>query len=397
MDSPPSLLDDVRCELEALEKRSRRRRLRPTTPLTGPFIEAHGHRMLDLSSNDYLGLASDPNVLAEFHRHESLTSPELARCAGGATASRLLSGNRVVCEDLESALGDAYGRSALLFNSGYHANIGVLPALAQRGDLVLLDRLCHASIIDGVRLSGARWHRYRHGDIKHLEQLLQQQRGAARRIFIVSESIFSMDGDCADLEALVDVKTRYHATLVLDEAHAVGVLGPQGLGAAEDVGLLEHVDILIGTLGKAYGSMGAFVVAEEAICDYLINHARSFIFSTGLPPNVQAWSIETFRRALGATAKRHHLKTLADRFREALKTAGLAVTGNSQIVSVILGSDASAVTAAEALQAEGYWCLPIRPPTVPPNTARIRFSLCANMTWGTLEGVIPVLKNVVAS
>jgi 8-amino-7-oxononanoate synthase len=396
MTTSSSLLTDIRRELDALETQSRLRRLRSTTPLAGPYIEVDGRRMLDLSSNDYLGLASDSAALAAFCE-SAAAHPELARASGGATASRLLSGNRAVCGELEAALGSAYGRSALVFNSGYHANIGVLPALAGREDLVLLDRLCHASIIDGVRLSGANWRRYRHGDMAHLEQLLQEKGSEARRIFIVSESVFSMDGDCIDVAALVDVKTRYGATLILDEAHAVGVLGSRGLGAAETAAVLDRVDILVGTLGKAYGSMGAFVVAEKDICSYLVNRARSFIFSTGLPPSVHAWSLLAFRRALAAEEDRSHLAALAERFRDALTGAGLETYGNSQIVPVILGSDAAAVAAAEALQTEGYWSLPIRPPTVPRNTARLRFSLCANMTWNDLEGVIPVLQKAVAT
>jgi 8-amino-7-oxononanoate synthase len=394
MTTPSSLLADVRRDLDALDAKSRRRRLQPTTPLAGPFIEVDGRRMLDLSSNDYLGLASDPATLAGFYEGVA-AAPDLATASGGATASRLLSGNRAICSELEAALSEAYGREVLVFNSGYHANIGVLPALAGRGDLVLLDRLCHASIIDGVRLTGARWLRYRHGDMAHLEQLLLEKGPDARRLFIVSESIFSMDGDCIDVAALVDIKTRYGATLILDEAHAAGVLGARGLGAAEAAGVLGGVDILVGTLGKAYGSMGAFVVAEKEICSYLINRARSFIFSTGLPPSVHAWSAATFRRALAATAARSHLAILVDRFRSALEKAGLQTYGNSQIVPVILGSDAAAVSAAEALQAEGYWCLPIRPPTVPRNTARLRFSLCANMTWDHLADVVPVLQRAV--
>ncbi len=396
MTSPSPLLSDIRHELDALEAKSRLRRLRPTTPLAGPYIEVDGRRMLDLSSNDYLGLASDPAALAEFYEGVAAV-PDLARRSGGATASRLLSGNRAVCGELEEALSAAYGQAALVFNSGYHANIGIIPALADRKDLVLLDRLCHASIIDGVRLSGANWLRYRHGDMDHLEQLLRDKGSDARRIFIVSESVFSMDGDCIDVAALVDIKTRYGATLVLDEAHAVGVLGDRGLGAAEAAGVLDRVDILVGTLGKAYGSMGAFVVAEEDLCSYLVNHARSFIFSTGLPPSVHAWSVAAFRNALVATAERNHLATLAARFRAALEEAGLQTCGNSQIVPVILGNDAAAVAAAEALQAAGYWSLPIRPPTVPSNTARLRFSLCANMTWDDLAGVIPVLQRAVSA
>lgn len=391
MSGPSTLLADVTRELESLEARARLRTLRSTVPLPGPYVEVTGRRMLDLSSNDYLGFASDPDMLGNFHAQQAAT-PELARYAGGATASRLLSGNRPVCAELEAVLGQAYGRPALLFNSGYHANIGLLTALAGRDDLVLLDRLCHASIIDGVRLSGARWLRYHHGDMDHLESLLRDKGPAAWRLFIVSESVFSMDGDCADIAALVELKERYGAVLVLDEAHAVGVLGRRGLGAAEAAGVLDRVDILVGTLGKAYGSMGAFVVAPQAICSYLVNGARSFIFSTGLPPSVHAWSLVTFQRALAADRERAHLATLAQRFRAALMEAGLRTHGSSQIVPVILGSDAAAVSASETLQASGYWALPIRPPTVPPNTARLRFSLCANMTWEELAGVIPLLQ-----
>ena len=394
MSTPSTLFADIREELATLEAHARLRKLRATSPLPGVYIDVAGRRMLDLSSNDYLGFASNVEMLARFQAEQR--DGDLGRCSGGSTASRLLSGNRPVADALEGAVGQAYGRTALLFNSGYHANIGTVSALAGQGDLVLLDRLCHASIIDGVRLSGARWLRYRHGDMQHLESLLQNKVEGARRIFVVSESIFSMDGDCADVSALVRLKEQYGAVLILDEAHAVGVRGSRGLGVAEEAGLLDRVDILVGTLGKAYGSMGAFVVASEDVCSYLINSARSFIFSTGLPPHVHAWSLATWHSALEADSARMHLRELAARFREALVAAGIRTGGDSQIVPVIVGSDAAAVATAAALQAEGYWVLPIRPPTVPPNTARLRFTLCANMQWDALAPIIPVIKKALS-
>jgi len=374
-----------RAGLDSLRATGRLRSLHTVEPLPAHRVRAGGRCFLNLGSNDYLGFGCD----TELHRafHESLASgSSLAEMGMTASASRLLAGNHPAYADLEGLLESAYGpgRRALVLGSGYHANIGILPALAGRGDLILSDRLNHASLVDGIRLSRAQWVRYRHGDMEHLKALLAARGSAARRIFIVSESIFSMDGDRADLPALVALKREFNASLYVDEAHAVGVRGGSGLGLCEETGTLGDIDILVGTLGKALASVGAFVVSDATVHDYLVNTMRSLIFTTALPPAVVRWTRHVFERSLDAGERRAALSSNTALFRRELARRNLPSPGDTHIVPLLVGEDAAAVALSGRLKEHGYLAPPIRPPTVAEGTARLRFSMGALMEGAEL-------------
>ncbi|NPB09674.1 MAG: 8-amino-7-oxononanoate synthase, partial [Thermodesulfobacteria bacterium] len=275
------VLAELRRELAELEARGLRRVLPPIEELAGPRLRLRGRWLLNLSSNDYLGLA------------QRMDPEEISREVGstGAGASRLLSGNHPLYQRLEEKLVALYGRPALVFSSGYTANLAILSTLCGAKDVVFADKLVHASLIDGLRLSGAAFHRYAHLDLDHLERLLARHRSRYKRALIVTESVFSMDGDVPDLARLVELKERYQALLFVDEAHAVGVFGKEGLGIAEELSLIPQIDLLLATFGKALGSYGAFLVTHPEIRDYLVTKARPFIFTTGLPPLVVAASL----------------------------------------------------------------------------------------------------------
>jgi 8-amino-7-oxononanoate synthase len=373
-------------QLAALAGEDRLRRLNPVEARDGAYVTRDGRKLLNLSSNDYLGLAGDAGELASFY--EGRTAANTLDAYGlGSSASRLMTGSTRLSEELEATLAERYGRAALLFNSGYHANLGILPALAGRRDLILSDKLNHASIIDGLRLSEAQHLRYRHGDWEHCGSLLEKERSQCDKVFVVTESIFSMDGDTADLREFVRLKNRYGAFLYVDEAHAVGVRGATGLGVCEEQGVVAEVDVLLGTFGKALASLGAYAVVGAPLKPYLVNTMRPFIFTTALPPVVVNWNLRVFGRLAGLSRERAALRDLSDRFRRAVGGTGLETRGDSQIVPVIVGENARAVALADKLLDEGYLALPIRPPTVPPGSARLRFSLCAHMTWEDVAAV----------
>jgi 8-amino-7-oxononanoate synthase len=382
---------DYKESLDDLRRTGRMRQLRPLADRTGCRVTYRGRRFLNLTSNDYLGLAGNARLLRSFYN--SRNDENLLDSYGlGAASSRLLTGDIEIAHHLEERLKREYGRpAALLFNSGYHANIGILPALLGKGDLVVSDKLNHASIHDGMQLCRAEHRRYRHCDYDHLQEILESSRGRYGRIVIVSESIFSMDGDVADLGRLVELKKRYKALLYVDEAHAVGLYGPRGLGKAEEQGVLGEVDILMGTFGKAYASIGAFVLCEEDIRDYLINHSRSLIFTTALPPVVIHWNLFVFEEVLQMHDQREHLAGISGKLRRALTENGLVTGGSTNIVPVMIGDNQLAVDLAEEMQEEGYLIFPVRPPTVPEGTARFRISLTADMLWQDIEGLAGLL------
>jgi 8-amino-7-oxononanoate synthase len=380
------LRETCRAELALLRGLGRHRSLSVLSHGPGGAVERAGRSLLNLSSNDYLGLGADEQLLRAFLRD----TPEEILDERGMTASssRLLTGTGPACAALEEELAALYGgRECLIFSSGYHANLGILTALGRKGDLFLSDRLNHASIIDGMRLSEAEFRRYRHRDYDHLGDLLRAAAGRPGRTFIVTESVFSMDGDLADLAALARLKERYGATLVVDEAHAVGVFGERGRGLAEAAGVLDAVDILVGTFGKALASLGAFAVTAAPLKEYFVNTVRPFIFTTALPPAVLSWSRLTLRRMQGMGRERLELAALGRRLRGELAARGRSTGGDSQIVPVIAGEDEAAARLALRLQEAGYLVLPIRPPTVPPGTARVRLSLTAAVRWDDLRAL----------
>ncbi|HHE31521.1 MAG TPA: 8-amino-7-oxononanoate synthase [Chlorobaculum parvum] len=380
-------------ELERLRAQQRYRTLPETGARRGPYITVGGRELLNLSSNDYLGLGSDAEPLASWMAQVERGGAD-GRFAMTSSSSRLLTGNFPVGAELESTIAEAYDSgAALVFNSGYHANTGILPALSTRHDLILSDRLNHASIIDGLRIAEAEYRRYRHADYDHLEELLVSTVGKYRQVFIVTESVFSMDGDLADLRRLVDLKKRYGAMLIVDEAHGVGIYGQRGLGLCEALGVLEDIDILIGTFGKAFASTGAYAVMSGLFREYLVNTMRTLIFTTALPPMMLSWSLATFTRQLGMRPERECLLGLAVRLRETLGDAGFETPGESHIVPVVLGEDRTAVTMAAALREAGYHALPVRPPTVPENSARLRFSLRADLAVEQIDALASTMQS----
>lgn len=370
-------------ELGELRVVERYRTLPPVTARTGKYLELGGSSLLNLSSNDYLGLGDDRELLDGYLDECRVRGYQMT-----SSSSRLLVGNHPLYGILEDELASLYRReAAMVFNSGYHANIGILPALCGRHDLVLCDRLNHASIIDGMRIAEAQSHRYRHKDYGHLEELLDTAQGRYRQIFIISESVFSMDGDLADLRRLVALKKRYNAVLLIDEAHGAGVFGDRGLGLCEAAGMIGDIDIIVGTFGKAFASTGAYAVMDSLFRDYLVNTMRPFMFTTALPPAVIAWSLVTLRKQVTMADRRQHLLHLSSRLRNELLSAGFDVPGESHIVPVITRTDQRAVMMALRLRESGFLCLPVRPPTVPRNTSRVRISLRSILAWEDLASL----------
>ncbi len=373
--------------LQKLQAEGRLREFKPLTGRNGCRIVYRGREMLNLTSNDYLGLAGDKRLHEKFYR--TMTPANLLDDFGlGSASSRLLTGDSINSHQLEQTLRDTHKKEAcLLFNSGYHANIGILPALLGKNDLILSDKLNHASIMDGMRLSLAQHKRYRHCDYEHLAELLHKYRKDFQKVIIVSESVFSMDGDVADLTELVRLKTKHDCLLYLDEAHAIGLYGPHGLGMAEEQGQLESIDLLVGTFGKALASVGAFVLCSRVLRDFLINHSRPLIFTTALPPVVLHWNHFIFQQMLELDRQRTGLKRLSEQLRQSLIAHGLRTDGATNIVPVLLGDDSLAVVLAEAMQERGYLIFPVRPPAVPEGTARFRLSLTADMHWSDIAEV----------
>lgn len=373
--------------LNELEATGNLRRL-PEVAHEGRWIVREGQRMLNLSSNDYLGLATRTDLQAEFLASEAARHWPLS-----SSSSRLLTGNFAVYTALERRIAQDFGReAALLFNSGYHANTGILPALVDKQTLILADKLVHASLIDGIRLSDTPFSRYRHNDYTQLERLLAKNAAAYETIIVVTESVFSMDGDVADLPRLVALKQQYpNVMLYVDEAHAIGVRGERGLGVAEECGCIEQIDLLVGTFGKALASMGAYVVCSEVIRSYLINKMRPLIFSTALPPLQIAWTQFLWERLPDWKAEREQLRAQSRRLAAALQGRGGEIS-DSHIVPFIVGDSRDCVFTAEQLQRKGFYCLPVRPPTVPQGTSRIRFSLTAAIQPEEIDQLIQVIE-----
>ncbi len=386
------LHQQLREQLEAIEQQGQLRRLAPVTHLDQGRIDIDGRQYLNLAGNDYLGLATNRELLQAFFC-EQTDDNLLERYGLGSTASRLMTGNTLPYVRLEEQLRALYqAEAALVFNSGYHINIGILPALSGKQDLILADKLCHASLIDGMRLSRAKVIRYPHLDYPAIVQVLAKDRERYRQVFIVTESIFSMDGDAADLAELVRIKDRFRAALYVDEAHGVGIRGQSGCGLAEEQGVHRKIEILTGTFGKAYGGQGSFVVGSQLLIDYLLNTARSQIFSTGLPPVSVHWLCCVLRQIPLMQAQRAKVDEMATRFRDALRAAGLRTDGSSNIVPVMVGDAARAVAAAERICEAGYWVKAVRPPTVPAGTSRLRLSLNAAMDWEQLAPLPAIIK-----
>lgn len=381
------ILDSYRKELQLLEEESNLRQLPEVTHCERDIIH-RGNRMLNLSSNDYLGLATDIPLRRAFL--ETLT-PETF--LPSSSSSRLLTGNSAVYTELEDLLCSLFGsEGALVFNSGYHMNTGILPALCNSKTLILADKLVHASLIDGIRLSSAQHIRYKHNDYDHLISLLHKNQKDYERIIIVTESIFSMDGDEADLRRLTELKRQYpHVLLYVDEAHAIGVRGKKGLGCAEEQGCIEEIDLLTGTFGKALASVGGYIICKKVIRDYLINKMRTLIFTTALPPINLMWSRFILERLGAMKEKRNHLKEISLLLKGKLIEKGYDCPSTSHIIPVMIGESRDAILKAEEMQRKGFYLLPVRPPTVPEGTSRIRISLTATIQKEEIEQLVQIL------
>ena len=368
--------------LKKREKDNLLRILKPATSRGGGLRSSGGREYIDLSSNDYLGFTTHPKL-------KQASKEAVERLGVGSSASRLLSGDSDIYHKLEGKTAQFKGKErALIFNSGYQANVGIISAFYSRGDVIFSDKLNHASIVDGIVLSGAKFFRFPHSDSNHLEQLLKEQRHKFKQALIITESVFSMDGDKPALDELVSLKEKYNCILMVDEAHATGIFGKNGAGVVEEEGLVGKIDLIIGTFSKALGSFGGYVACSKGAVDYLINTARSFIYSTALPPSVIAVNLASLELVEEEPERRRDLINNADYFRKRLEDLGFKIRGSSQIVPLIVSDNQKTVKASQELQRKGYWVLPIRAPTVPRGESRLRFSLTYHHSKEILEKLI---------
>ncbi len=385
-------------QLEALRVRSLDRHLREICSAQGAEIETGGRRLVNFSSNNYLGLANDPRL-----REAAIAA--ISEFGVGGGASRLISGTQSPHLRLEGALAKWKGtEAALCFSSGYAAALGTIPALVSKGDVILLDKLCHASLIDGAKLSGAILRVFPHNHLGKLESHLQwsQREHAGKRILIVTESVFSMDGDRAPLRELIELKKRFGALLLLDEAHAVGVIGPNGRGLAAAENVSEDVDVQMGTLSKALGASGGYIGSSRNLIDWLINRARSFIYSTAPPPAIVAAALAAVDFLASPEGEERRL-LLWKRIRlmqeflprsELNKTSGDAY---SAIFPWIVGDEQAAIDLASALQAEGFFVSAIRYPTVAKGAARLRITVTAAHEEDQIRALCEAIRKMTKS
>ena len=383
-------------QLAALDAVHRRRRLRPVSWVGGQLRDANGRALIDVSSNDYLGLSQHPLVKAR-------AAEWAERHGAGAPASRLVTGTREITLAVEEKLA-AFKRceAALLFSSGFQANATVIPALAKvpggtqsagAGDTAIFsDELNHASIVHGCRAARSNAQVFRHNDLEHLDHLLRGHAGESGRKLILTESVFSMDGDRADLAGLVRLAERYDATLYVDEAHASGVLGPGGRGLAAECG---GADIVMGTLGKAFGAFGAYVAGSRALIDWLVNSCPGFIYTTALPPAVLGAVDAALDLMPGMGQERTKLAQNSQRLREALALRGYdTLKSSTQIVPAVIGSEADALAAARRLEDTGILAVAIRPPTVAAGTSRLRFALGSHLDDETMTRLLAAVAEL---
>lgn len=363
--------------LKNLKQHSHFRDIKNFTKKDGKYIYIGGKKLINFSSNNYLGIADNKQITEEFLNYAG------DKYSFGSASARLLTGSLPIYKELEQLISDLFHKECtLLFNSGYHANVGINSCIAAKGDVIFSDKLNHASIIDGMRLSESKFFRYPHNNMEALEKLLIRERKNFKNAVIVSESVFSMDGDIADIERLVELKEKYNCLLILDEAHAFGVFGKNGLGVTETLDLTDKIDLIIGTFGKAIGSMGAFATGKKILIDYLTNKSRSFIFSTSLPPINIAFSKWIIENKLPRTFEK----------RMNMLEIGIKAGSQSHIIPLIIGGNKKTVETCEILYNNGYFTLPIRPPTVPEGTSRIRISLTTDINEKELFDAISLVK-----
>lgn len=377
-------------ELKYLNQKGLLRTLRKIDSAEGPRITINGKELILLSSNNYLGLANHPRVKEAAIR-------AIERYGLGSGASRLISGNMSPHEELEERISRFKGtESALVFNSGYTANIGIIPSIVGKGDFIYSDELNHASIIDGSRLSRAEIRIYPHKDMNGLEDLLKKEKGNGRKL-IITDTVFSMDGDIAPLKEIYELSKRYDAILMVDEAHATGVLGKKGRGAIEHFNLKDNDIIQMGTLGKALGTFGAYVAGSKELISYLKNKARSFIYTTSLPPSIAAASIEAINIIEEDPTYLRKLWENRKVFIEGLHSMGLnTLCSETPIIPVFIGDMQKALEIARLLFEEGIFAPAIRPPTVPEGSSRIRTTVMATHTKDDLDEALKAFRKVIA-
>ncbi len=374
-----------------MERRGRRRRMRRVDLGEDGRWMVDGRPVIHLSSNDYLGLARHPAVL-------EAAEAALRRWGASASSARLIAGNLEPHREIEEALAAFEGtEAALLYSTGYMANVGVIGAIVGPGDAVYSDELNHASLIDGCRLAGATLRTYPHADVDALEAMLAEDEEAARfrRRLLATDGLFSMDGDVAPLAALVDIKERYGCWMLVDEAHATGVLGEGGRGSIEQCGVSGRVEFVVGTLGKSLGSFGAYVAAERDAIDYLVNRSRSFIFTTAPPPPVVAAARAALAVLEAEPERRERLWENIRRMARGLEAMGAETMGSTtQIFPLLVGGDTETMAFSDALLEAGLFAQGIRPPTVPKGTARLRLTVTASLESGEIDRALEILKNV---
>ena len=381
-------MDRIKEYLEKKESESLLRHLNPASSRSDGYISIRGKKYLDFSSNDYLGLSAHPYI-------KNKAKKAIEDFGVGSSASRLLSGDLELFHNLQEDLAHFKSKKcALVFNSGYQLNVGVIPALCSKGDVIFSDKLNHASIIDGILLSGADFFRFKHNDPNHLKSLLEAKRSNYKNALIITETVFSMDGDKPPLYDLVELKKDYNCNIMVDEAHATGVFGKKGAGVVEELGFSNEIDLIMGTFSKALGSFGGYAACSKEMVEYLINSCRSFIYTTALPPSIIAANIAAIELVKKEPYRREQLIDNANYFRKRLTSNGYDVKGSSQIVPVIIGDSKEAQRISHKLRERGHWVLPIRPPTVPNQSARLRFSLTYYHSKDILDGVLNDIFNV---
>jgi len=376
----------MRAALAGLERAGLRRHGLLIDSAADARVTVAGVEMVSLCGNNYLGLANHPAV-----RKAAIEA--VRRWGVGAGASRLISGTTAVHVELQNALAAFEGTaSAIVTSTGWQANACAVAAVVGEGDLVLTDKLDHASIIDAVRGCGATFRTYRHADMARLGSLLERLRPAHKHCLIATDGVFSMDGDLAPLAELVAIKKRYDALLMVDEAHATGVLGPTGRGAAEAAGVDGEVDVIVGTLSKALGAMGGFVAGRRELIDTIFNTSRAFIYTTALPASLCAAALAALKIATVEPDRRQRCLDNADRLRAALTEAGMNIgASETPIIPVIVGDRRVAVELSRKCLAAGFLVPAIRPPTVPPNTSRLRVTTMATHDWADLSRFVDVV------
>jgi len=384
-------MEFIEKELEELKNRGLYRKLRTIKSAQGHKVKIDGKEVVLLCSNDYLGLANNRKV-------KDAARKAILKYGFGAGASRLVSGTMTLHRELEEKIAEFKGtEAALLFNSGYAANTGVIPAVAGRGDLIFSDRLNHASIVDGCKLSHAEVRRYRHLDVKALERYLEhasEDEVMHAQKLIVTDGVFSMDGDIAPLDKIVELAKNHGAMVMVDEAHGTGVLGTKGRGAIEHLGVdANDIAVNMGTLGKALGSYGAYVAGTKSMINYIMNKSRSFIYSTALPPCVAAAALAAINIVQSEPERREKLHKNARFMKEGLDSLGFeTMDSQTQIIPVLAGESSVACEMMDALMEKGVFVLAIRPPTVPEGTARLRVTVTSQHTRTDISRALDAFK-----